>query len=139
MANEKLTMSKIRQLLRLHTQGKGKRSISELTGISRNSVKKYIKQFDVYRLSFEELNQLTNQQLSALFEQGNDKQLQPTLRYEQLHQFFPRVDKELQRTGVTRQLLWEEYLTANPDGYRFTQFCHHYNEWTKRVNPSMHM
>ena len=138
MANEKLSMSKIRQLLRLHTQGKGKRSISELTGISRNSVKKYIKQFEVYRLSFEELNELSNQQLFALFERDAGKQ-PPPVRYEELQKFFPRVDKELQRTGVTRQLLWEEYLTANPDGYRFTQFCHHYNEWTKRVNPSMHM
>src|SRR5690606_29980478 len=27
--------------------------------------------------------------------------------------------------GVTKALLWEEYRQSNPDGYRYSQFCHH--------------
>ena len=30
---------------------------------------------------------------------------------------------------MTLQLLWEEYLSANPDGYGYTQFCEHYKRW----------
>jgi len=30
---------------------------------------------------------------------------------------------DLKRTGVTRQLLWEEYKAQRPDGYGYTRFC----------------
>jgi transposase len=37
--------------------------------------------------------------------------------YEAALEFFPSMLKELPRTGVTRQLLWQEYKDAHPDGY----------------------
>jgi len=40
MANKKTDMSKLRQILRLHGQGERKLKISELTGVSRNTLKK---------------------------------------------------------------------------------------------------
>jgi len=43
MANKKTDMSKLRQMLRLYTQGESKLKISELTGVSRNTLKKYLK------------------------------------------------------------------------------------------------
>ena len=33
--------------------------------------------------------------------------------------------------GVTLQILWEEYIKKNPEGYQYTQFCRHYKEWRK--------
>ena len=39
------------------------------------------------------------------------------------------VHKQLRRRHVTLQLLWEEYLSENPDGYGYTQFCEHYKRW----------
>ena len=32
------------------------------------------------------------------------------------------VERDLGRRGVTLQLLWQEYLVCQPDGYRYTQF-----------------
>ena len=43
MANKKTDMSKLRQMLRLYAQGESKLKISELTGVSRNTLKKYLK------------------------------------------------------------------------------------------------
>ena len=40
MANKTIFMSRIRQILRLYTQGASKKKISELTTASRNTVKK---------------------------------------------------------------------------------------------------
>jgi hypothetical protein len=34
---------------------------------------------------------------------------------------FPHVDKELKRTGVNRQMLWEAYYKEFPDGYQYSQ------------------
>ena len=35
---------------------------------------------------------------------------------------------------VTLQLLWEEYREANPDGYRYSRFCHLYQRWRSRLD-----
>ncbi|MDR1974408.1 MAG: hypothetical protein LBQ31_07000 [Bacteroidales bacterium] len=38
---------------------------------------------------------------------------------------LPYFADELKLKHVTRRLLWEEYISSNPDGYRYTQFCYH--------------
>jgi response regulator of citrate/malate metabolism len=42
MANNPITMSKIRHVLRLYFQKKGGKVISEQTGVARNTIKKYL-------------------------------------------------------------------------------------------------
>ena len=41
------------------------------------------------------------------------------------------------RNRVTLQLLWLEYREAHPDGYGYSQFCHHYQSWRKHVDVVM--
>ncbi len=40
MANKTIDMNKIRQVLRMHTQGKSKLLISQQAGVARNTVSK---------------------------------------------------------------------------------------------------
>jgi transposase len=47
------------------------------------------------------------------------------------------LNSELKRKGVTLYLLWEEYIRDNPDGYQYSQFAYHYNEFKKILNPVM--
>ncbi len=49
------------------------------------------------------------------------------------------MERELKKTGVTKQSIWEEYYQKHPDGLKSSQFCEHFNRWSKRVNPVMHM
>jgi len=44
---------------------------------------------------------------------------------------------ELRRPGVTLALLHVEFLTAQPDGLRYTAFCERYRTWAKRRSPVM--
>jgi hypothetical protein len=37
---------------------------------------------------------------------------------------------------VTRKLLWQEYIKDHPDGYQYTQFCHHLNQQIAAHKPS---
>jgi len=46
---------------------------------------------------------------------------------------WKHVHAELRRKHVTRQLLWEEYREANPDGYGRTQFFEHYRRWRSKL------
>ncbi len=43
------------------------------------------------------------------------------------------------RGKPTRRLLWEEYLKKNPDGYRYTQLCHHFSTWQQSRKVHMHL
>lgn len=50
---------------------------------------------------------------------------------------FVLIHRELKRTGVTLQLLWEEYLRDSPNGYRYTAFCTKYRAWAMTLQRSM--
>ena len=50
MANKTILMTKVIQILRHHTQGIGSKQITRLTGVYRNKVKRYIRQFTLEAL-----------------------------------------------------------------------------------------
>lgn len=138
MANKPISMSKIRQIIRLYTQAKGSKYISSHTGISRNTVKKYIQVFKELQKTREEFDEMNDHQLKQLF--GKPPETKPvSARYEDLRNFFPYMDKELKKKGTTREKVWKEYLEKYPNGFRYTCFCTYYLNWQKRVNPVMHM
>lgn len=138
MANKPIAMNKIRQIIKLHSYKKGKKFISQQTGIARNTVKKYIQRFQGLRLTVQDIDEMDDQRLDELF--GKPPAVrEPPKRYEELQVLFPYIDKELRRTGVTREKLWKEYMEKHPDGYRYTRFCILYTLWQRKVNPVMHM
>jgi transposase len=137
MANKTIVMSKLRRLIQLHSQGKSKLFISKYLELSRNTVDKYILQYKLLDLPLEEVERLTDTDLDKLFFVQVTEELSP--RQKVLYSFFPYMEKELKKTGVTRQLIWEEYISKHPDGIKRSQFNEHYNRWCKKVNPVMHI
>lgn len=67
MANKTIHMSKVRQILRLFVQGKSKKQISELTASSHNTIRKYLYKFIQERITYVEIEQMSDQQLDQLF------------------------------------------------------------------------
>ena len=130
-------MSKARSILKMYTEGVSKQSISVRTGATRNTVKKYIRQFEATGLALEEVDKLTDTELEALF---SSPRQEPDFdkRKADLLAFFPTVEKALKQKGVSREKIWEQYFLKHPDGYRITQFKEYYNQWSKKVNSSMH-
>ena len=55
MSNNLIHMEKVRLILKLYTEGVSKKSISEKSGCTRNTVKKYIRQFISMGMPYEEL------------------------------------------------------------------------------------
>jgi len=39
---------------------------------------------------------------------------------------------------MTRQLLWAEYYSFEPEGYNHTQYCQHLSDYIKRNQATMH-
>ena len=90
MANKKTNMSKLRQMLRLYTQGESKLKISELTGVSRNTLKKYLKIYARLKLSIDFIEQQSDQELDHLF--GENLLPEPSYRYKTLEPFLPKME-----------------------------------------------
>jgi transposase len=129
-------MKKVRLIIHLYTKGVSKKTISEKSGCSRNTVKKYIRQFIALGMTFEELNKLSNTSLEELFKSEPPS---PDQKLEILKGYFPEMEKALKKKGVTRELLWNKYISENPDGYRISQFKEHYNRWRRQSNGVMHI
>ena len=88
MANHKIDMLQIKQLLRLYNNGDSKLSISNRLGLSRNTVRKYIGLFHAYQFTFEELSDLSVEEVEDLFE---TRELLPDSRENNAKNFFPYV------------------------------------------------
>ena len=135
MANKQIEMRKVKKIFKLYTEGVSKRQISTQLGVSRNTVTKYIAFFQRFKLSSYEVSEMTVEEIHKLFKTD---QKSKSLQLRTLEQYFPYFDKELRKTGVTKQLLWEEYYARHPDGFKSSQFRYWYREWTKEVSPVMH-
>jgi transposase len=135
MANRGLEMYQIHQIIKLHNDGKSCRRISKYLNLSRKSVSKYITLYQSTGLTFEQINSLSEHELSSLIrcqEAPNAKRL------DILQSRFMNMESELKRTGVTKQLLWTEYKVEHPSGYNLTQFCKYYRDWSKSGEASFH-
>ncbi len=137
MANNPILMSKLRQVLKLHCQGQNKLQISITTGLSRNTVKKYIRAFTGLKTTWEDINQLSDKELDEQF--CVEPELIVDGRVAPLHDFLNAQEKRLRQRGVTLLRLWEVYQVQFPEGFKITAFYRHYNLWKKRAHPSMHM
>lgn len=137
MANKPILLTKIRQILRLFTQGKSKVQISEQTGASRNTVKKYIRRFTSEKITYDLLSSMCDTELEVMF--GPAEPVGKDQRYEALQQMLPDLEKRFKKKGVTIRMLWRLYLQSHPGGYQHTSFHKYFTEYTGRAKPVMHM
>lgn len=138
MANQNIEMSKLRQIIKHYTHKQGTRTIRDLTGVSRNTIKKYIARFQQLQTPWDELSKLNDKQLEALFLEEPIVAEPPEREFE-LYKFFPYAEKRLKQPGMTLKLLWQEYSFKHIDGFQSTGFYKHYRLWKGRSHPSMHM
>jgi len=139
MANKDIDMSKLRQILKLSARHhQGSRSISDVTGVSRTTIRKYILQYRAIKIPWNELSRVSDKELHDLFH--IDPVLpEPPEREKELYALFPQIEKRLKQPGMTLQKLWKEYSDHNIGAFQSTGFYKHYRIWKGRSHPSMHM
>lgn len=136
MPQERLTMRKIREILRLKWELKlSERVIARSCCISRSTVAEYVRRAEAGGLTW------------PLPEDQSDSQLFELL-YPRTQQLTPKaatlpdwdeIHLELRKKGVTLSLLWMEYLEKYPEGYGYSQFCQLYRNWAKKIKPTMRL
>jgi len=124
-------MEQLKQILQLKSDGVAIREMARRIGISRNSIRKYLALLDADNKEPTNLELADKAYNNDLLQHNSD-------RLDQLTRHFSSSGSELSKTGVTRQLLWQEYLARYPDGYGYSQYCYHLNQYLKKSDVSMH-
>lgn len=126
MAKERVSMRKVKEILRLYwEEGLSRRQIARSCSISRSAVSEYIARAQKAGLRHplpEELDDATIEAKLFPKEEPTGKAIRPMPAMEEIH-------RELQKKGVTLQLLWLEYKDKYPEGYQYSQFCELYRKW----------
>ena len=126
MGQARLPVRKIREVLRLKAEGYSDRQIAQSIGSSRSTVQECLRRARAADLSWPVPTELDESALQArLYRRAVPLSRTPQPDFAQLH-------RELQRRGVTRLLLWEEYKTAHVDGWQYSVFCDQYRRWLAR-------
>jgi transposase len=128
-------MRKIKQVLRLHHESHlSIRQIRKSLGIGQGTVQDYLDRAQRAGIGWPLAPELDEAALEQrLFPVANpvptgEKPPMPPM--EEIH-------RELRKKGVTLLLLWHEYKEKVPEGYQYSQFCHLYRQWTKKLDPRL--
>lgn len=139
MANKLLSMHKIRQVLLFLERGVSQRSIEKEVKIARKTIALYLQKFQQTGTGFTELLKLPDEQLEqllGLIKPSVPENVDPRKVY--FYSLLEYFNKELSRTGVTRLLLWQEYIKEYPSGFGYSRFCELLQEQLKVNNAVMH-
>ena len=127
MAQRKLTMRKIKEILRLKWELKlSNRQAANSLRIAHRTVGEYIRRAKNAGLTWEEAQQLGEDELKERLFPAKKENLTQRPRPD-----WAYVAKELKGKNVTRMLVWEEFIREQPDGIGYSQFCQQFREWQK--------
>jgi transposase len=129
MAAERMSVRKIREVLRLSAKGLTHRQIGRSLRISHNTAAGYLRRVAAAGLEVAAAEALDDGALmAALFPPvppaGTSRPLPD----------WAEVAQELKKKGVTLQLLWHEYRAAHPEGYAYTQYVKYFRTWQASVD-----
>jgi transposase len=136
MPQERLSMSKIREVLRLKHSQLSERAISRSCQISHSTVHEYLKRAAYAGLSWPLPEDLDEEHLYVRL-YPEDKQA--AFKVAEAIPDFKKVHEELKKRNVTLRLLWTEYRETYPQGYGYSQYCELYRRYTHKLDPPMRL
>jgi transposase len=128
-------MTQYREILRLHSQRISQRNIAVSCACSRNTVSKIIQRAEELGIAWPLEKNLSDGELrQRLFAEAEKQSIRKHPDYEYIH-------REMAKSGVTLSLLWNEYCEncrlSQEIPLMYSQFCHHYQQYTIKSNATM--
>jgi transposase len=127
-------MRHVREVLRLKTAGVSGNEIARRLNLAPSTARLTLQRLATVGLGWPLPAELTDAALEAqLFtavgtKQGHRRLAEPD---------WAEVHRELKRKHVTLQILWDEYIERQPEGYRYSRFCELYRSWASRLSVTM--
>ena len=137
MANRRLPMRKIKEVLRLkYDCGISEREIARSCQVSRSTVADYLRKATAAGINWTEASTLTEAELEKrLFpaQPVPSSIPRPSPDYEYIYQQL----RAYRKINLTLTQLWLEYKAKHPDGYQYSQFCELYRHWRSKLDYCM--
>jgi transposase len=121
MAYKPIRMDIVNQVKNLKSSGKGIKPISRILKISKNTVKKYL-------AIINSMPPSTNQDLDPE-KVYSSHYTQHSKKKEKLLERLPEMSKKMSLVGMTREILWNEYIKEISDGYSYGEFCRQFKNY----------
>ncbi len=130
-------MTKYREILRLKSLGFSDRNIAHSVSCSRNTVPRVVNKAKEHGLSWPLPDDMTDGVIEKILypsEPTVTNRMKPDCEY---------IRRELMRNGVTKKLLWTEYMElcrqSGKEPLMYTQFCYYIQEDEKKRHATMHI
>ncbi|MCC4295895.1 IS21 family transposase [Brevundimonas aurantiaca] len=128
-------MRRVRELLKLRLEaGLAVSEAARRTGMARSTLREMLQRFEASGLPWPLPLELTDKELETRL--YGDSGLRTGAR-RRPEPDWAALNRELKRKHVTLQILWDEYIEAHPDGYRYSRFCELYRSWEARLPVTM--
>ena len=130
MANKSIQANKLRQLLRLFNEGHTKMFISKMTGLSRNTINKYIGRLRKVNIPEQDILSLDDKGLTDTLQEAvvNEKRAG---KLRKLFRYFSETMANMSPGRVSLMKLWTEYKALDPHAYSKTRFYHYFSFWNE--------
>lgn len=134
MPAERVAMRVVREVLRLTFAGVSKREVARRTGLASSTVRATIARFQSLGLIWPLPETITDSDLEAKIyksagkKPGHRRIIEPD---------WASLHREMKRKHVTLSILWDEYIEAHPEGYRYSRFCELYRSWEGKISVTM--
>jgi transposase len=130
MPQPRVSMRKIKEILRLQAAGLSSRQIAASVAVARSTVAECLRRAALAGVAWP---------LPADADESVlERQLYPPApTADRPTGDWAAVQREMRGRGVTLALLWEEYKSRHPDGYQYSRFCDLYRAWLGRVDVVM--
>jgi transposase len=135
MPTERIAMRRVREMLRLTLDaGLPLSETARRMGVARSTLREMVQRVERTGLPWPLPLDLSDGDLETRLygeagtKQGHRRRPEPD---------WAALNRELKRKHVTLQILWDEYIEAHPDGYRYSRFCELYRGWEARLPVTM--
>jgi transposase len=132
-------MTKYREILREKSLGLSQQKIADGCKVSKKTVNKVLKRATELGISWPLSENRTDQSLEELLFPKKKEQPEIAGRLPD----YDYVHKELLRNGVTKKLLWTEYLNDcaqnNQKAFMYSQFCYYIQQDEEQRRATMHL
>jgi transposase len=119
-------MRKISEILRLRAQGMSVADIAASTGAGRTTVYEYVARAESAGIGWPLPDGVDEETVEQRLFPPPSAELaarRPVPEWRQVHRELKK------KKHVTLRLVWLEWREGNPDGWGYSQFCWHYQQW----------
>lgn len=135
MANERLPMHQVREVLRLKYACRlSTRKVARICGINRETVAVYLSRAEKVGLAWPIPEGMPDAQLDILLFPPAAKPPGPERPLPDCQYIYEELRSYKKKVSLTLMQLWIEYKERHPDGLQYTQFCERYHRWRGKLD-----